>query len=80
MKLNQITLLADENISPKVVASLRLMGLDVLDTKEQHWHGTKDEKLLATAYQEHRFILTHDSDFGTLAINRLNCDLSDFHD
>ena len=70
MKLNQITLLTDENISPKVVACLRRIGLDVLDTKEQQWHGTEDEALLTTAYQEHRFILTHDSDFGTLAINQ----------
>ena len=70
MKLNQITLLTDENISPKVVACLRRMGLDILDTKEQQWHGTKDEALLTTAYQQHRFVLTHDSDFGTLAINQ----------
>ncbi len=45
-------------------------GLDVLDTKEQQWHGTDDEVLMRTAYQQHRFILTHDSDFGALAIHQ----------
>lgn len=70
MKLHQVKLLTDENISPKVVTCLRHMGIDVLDTKEQQWYGTKDEELLTTAYLEQRFVLTHDSDFGTLAINQ----------
>ncbi len=70
MKLHQIKLLTDENISPKVVACLRQIGVDILDTKEQLWHGTDDETLLNFAYQEHRFVLTHDSDFGTLAVNQ----------
>jgi predicted nuclease of predicted toxin-antitoxin system len=70
MKLNQASFLTDENISPKVVAYFRNMGLDVLDTKEQLWQGTDDEDLITRAYREHRFILTHDSDFGTLAINQ----------
>jgi len=46
------------------------MGLDVLDEKEQLWYGADDEELITRAYREHRFILTHDSDFGTLAINQ----------
>jgi len=70
MKLNQVTLLTDENISPKVVAYPRNMALDGLDAKEKLWYGTDDEKLITRAYREHRFILTHDSDFGTLAINQ----------
>lgn len=70
MKLTHVALLTDENMSPKVVACLRRMGVDVLDTKEQGWHGAEDEELLARAYREHRFVLTHDSDFGTLAINQ----------
>lgn len=69
MKLQEIKLLTDENISPKVVVFLRQSGLDVLDTKEQQWFGTSDEELLKIAYRERRFILTHDADFGTLAIN-----------
>jgi len=70
MRLHQIKLLTDENISPKVVASLRQHGINILDTKEQKWYGTDDEILLRIAYQEQRFVLTHDADFGTLAINQ----------
>lgn len=70
MKLHLVKFLTDENISPKVVAFLRHAGLDVLDTKEQKWYGKDDEALLTIAYQEQRFVLTHDSDFGTLAINK----------
>jgi predicted nuclease of predicted toxin-antitoxin system len=70
MKLYPIKLLTDENISPKVVASIRQIGIDILDTKEQQWSGTDDETLLNRAYQEQRFVLTHDSDFGTLAVNQ----------
>lgn len=70
MKLIHASLLTDENISPKVVAYLQRMGFDVLDTKEKLWHGTEDEELIHRAYQEQRFILTHDSDFGTLAISQ----------
>lgn len=69
MKLHDIRILTDENISPKVKAFLRQYGLDILDTKEQQWFGKDDEDLLSIAYQEQRFVLTHDSDFGTLAIN-----------
>ena len=70
MKLHNVNMLTDENISPKVVRFLREHGVNVLDTKEQGWHGKHDEDLLNIAYQQQRFILTHDSDFGTLAINQ----------
>lgn len=70
MKFHQIKLLADENISPRVIATLRQRGIDVLDVKEQHWHGADDETLLGIAYREQRFVLTHDADFGTLAVNQ----------
>ncbi len=70
MKLHDVKILTDENISPKVTAFLRQYGLDILDTKEQQWYGKGDEDLLSIAYQEQRFVLTHDSDFGTLAINK----------
>ena len=69
MKLTAIKILADENISPKVVAYLRSLGLDILDVKEQQWFGKPDADLLHIAFTEQRFVLTHDSDFGELAIN-----------
>jgi hypothetical protein len=35
MKLNQVKILTDENISPKLVAFLRQVGFDVRDVKEE---------------------------------------------
>ena len=70
MKLCQIKLLTDENISPRVVTYLREKDIDVLDVKEEGWQGQVDEILLDIAHQENRFVLTHDSDFGTLAVNQ----------
>ncbi len=69
MKFKNICLLTDENISPRVVHFFRQQGFDVLDVKEQGWFGMEDEKLLERAFSEKRFVVTHDSDFGTLAIN-----------
>lgn len=69
MKLTAIKILADENVSPKVVAYLRNCGLDVLDVKEQKWFGKTDVDILHIAYSQKRFVLTHDSDFGDLAMN-----------
>ncbi len=69
MKLCDIRILSDENISPRVIVFLRNQGIDVLDTKEQSWYGKEDEELLEIAYREKRFVLTHDSDFGTFVIN-----------
>jgi predicted nuclease of predicted toxin-antitoxin system len=70
MKLQDVKILTDENISPKVVSFLRNVGFDVLDVKEQQWYGQNDEALLDIAYKDNRFVLTHDSDFGTLAVNQ----------
>jgi len=69
MKLDSIQILTDENISPKVVKCLRDQGLDVLDVKEERWYGKEDQEILDMALRGHRFVLTHDSDFGTMAIN-----------
>ncbi|RKU13597.1 hypothetical protein C6502_04330 [Candidatus Poribacteria bacterium] len=69
MKFHQLRVLTDENVSPKVVAFLRNHGLDVLDTKEQKWHGKSDDELLEIAYHDNRWVLTHDADFGMLAIH-----------
>jgi predicted nuclease of predicted toxin-antitoxin system len=68
MKFRSLKILTDENISPRVVSFLRQKGTDVIDTKEEKWHGKDDEYLLEKAFSDNRFILTHDSDFGTLAI------------
>lgn len=69
MRFHQLRVLTDENVSPKIVTFLRNHGLDVLDTKEQGWQGRSDDELLEIAYQDDRWVLTHDTDFGTLAIH-----------
>jgi len=70
MKLRELRFLADENVSPQVVAFLRAQQLDVLDVKEQGWQGRADADLLATAHRESRWVLTHDADFGTLVVRQ----------
>ncbi|MGE0084575.1 MAG: DUF5615 family PIN-like protein [Desulfococcaceae bacterium] len=50
--------MADENISPRVVSFLRQKGTDVIDTKEEKWHGKDDGYLLEKAFTDNRFILT----------------------
>jgi predicted nuclease of predicted toxin-antitoxin system len=69
MKLGDMHILSDENISPKLVQFLRHQVLDIIDVKEQEWQGKTDRELLEIAYKEDRWVLTHDSDFGTLAIH-----------
>jgi predicted nuclease of predicted toxin-antitoxin system len=70
MKLSDLKLLTDENISPRVVAFLRENGFDVHDVKESALNGTSDQILLDLALKEQRFVVTHDADFGTLTINK----------
>ena len=69
MKISSLKFLTDENISPRIVSFLRKKGIDVVDVKEKGWHGNEDKYLMEIANKEKRFILTHDTDFGTLAIN-----------
>ena len=68
MRFKSLKFLSDENLSPRVVSFLRGKEIDIVDVKEHKWFGKPDKDLLGISYQEQRFILTHDSDFGTLAI------------
>ena len=61
-------LLADENISPDVVAALRKRGVDVTTALERGLGGGSDAALLQLAASEKRVILTHDGDFGLLTV------------
>lgn len=70
MKLRDFPLLTDENIIPEVIAYLRQMGFDVIDVSERGWEGQLDSQLLATAYSEGRVVVTHDADFGSLAVQQ----------
>ena len=68
MKLRDFRLLTDENIDPGVIAFLRHEGFDVKDVCEEKWQGATDTKLMQLSSQENRVIVTHDADFGTLAL------------
>ncbi len=61
-------LLADENLHPRVVQGLRERGLDVVTVVDRGRGGADDHDVLQLAAAEGRVVLTHDSDFGQLAI------------
>jgi predicted nuclease of predicted toxin-antitoxin system len=61
-------LLADANISVEVVVFLRTHGVDVVSVAEEGWTGRIDDEILAASVRMRRFVLTHDADFGRLAI------------
>lgn len=63
-------LAADINIAVPVIRFLRANGVDVISAREEGWHSMKDAQILARAHAMKRFVLTHDSDFGTLAFHR----------
>jgi len=68
LKFHNHSFLTDENIHPEVVEFLCQLGCDVLDVKLNALIGTDDLKLVRKAFFENRLILTHDSDFGKIAI------------
>lgn len=68
MKLPAFGLLTDENIDPDVVQWLCDFGFDVRDVFRSGLQGATDLDLLRLAVAENRLVVTHDSDFGTLAI------------
>ena len=61
-------LFADENIHPNVVSFLRESGFDITSIAEREEFGVDDEYVLLKASEEGRAVLTHDSDFGGLAL------------
>jgi predicted nuclease of predicted toxin-antitoxin system len=68
MKALDFPLLADENILPEVIIFLRKLGLDVDSVAEQGKFGLPDTDVLQQATETGRVVLTHDSDFGGLAL------------
>jgi predicted nuclease of predicted toxin-antitoxin system len=61
-------ILADENVHPEVIEFLRNAGLDVDSVAEQGNFGLSDTGVLRQATEAERVVLTHDSDFGGLAL------------
>ena len=68
MKALDFPLLADENVHPDVILFLRDAGLDVESVSEQGQFGLPDSHVLQQATEVGRVVLTHDSDFGGLAL------------
>ena len=68
MKALDFPLLADENVHPEVIDFLRKAGLDVASVSEQGQYGLPDSQVLQKATEAGRVVLTHDSDFGGLAL------------
>ena len=68
MKALDFPLLADENIHPNVISFLREAELDVESIAEQGNFGLLDTKILQQATEAGRVVLTHDSDFGGMAL------------
>lgn len=68
MNLRDFGLLTDENLDPAVVQWLMDIGFDVIDVCRSGLQGVADAELLRRAAAERRLIVSHDADFGTLAI------------
>ena len=64
------SLVADMNIAVPVITFLRARGVDVVSAREEEWGDFTDSEILAHAHAQLRFVMTHDSDFGTLAVHR----------
>ena len=62
-------LVADMNIGVAIIQFLRAQGIDVVSAFEENWHQYEDRDILRKAHEMNRFVLTHDSDFGTLAVS-----------
>lgn len=62
--------LADECVAGPVVEALRRAGFDIILSRDVIPAGD-DLDVLALACQEHRVLLTDDTDFGELTVRRL---------
>jgi predicted nuclease of predicted toxin-antitoxin system len=68
LTLGQHKFLADETIHPAVIAFLSDAGYSVVTVRGVVLAGCADGVILEHAFQRSQVILTHDSDFGKLAI------------
>ena len=72
MKLRDFGLLGDQNIREAVVEHFRSEGFDVLSAREGDLPGSADERLFELAIANGLVIVTHDRDFGRLAMFAAN--------
>jgi predicted nuclease of predicted toxin-antitoxin system len=62
-------LLADENIHREVVEALANRGREIRSVADEGLLGADDTSIIERAFAHGRVVLTHDSDFGKLAIS-----------
>ena len=70
MKLAAIPLLADENIDPQITAGAAAIGLDIMAAAVAGLIGYSDLDVIRHATGLGRAVLTHDADFGKLAVQQ----------
>ena len=63
-------LVVDMDIATPVVRFLRERGVDIISARERGWGNLTDSRILSRAHAMGRFVLTHDGDFGMLAVHR----------
>ncbi len=68
MRLQNFGLRVDENIEPAVIHFLRQEGFDVVESVKALQSGASDVEVLDAAYLQGRAVVTHDRDFGGLAL------------
>jgi len=68
MNLFAFAFLADENINPEVVDGLRALGCDLVTVDELGLAAAPDDLILRRAQAGGRVVVTHDPDFGRLAL------------
>jgi predicted nuclease of predicted toxin-antitoxin system len=66
----QGTRLSVDHILGLLAHGLSHAEVDVLSAREEGWGDLTDSQILARAHAMTRFVLTHDADFGTLAVHR----------
>ena len=60
------SILADENIHPKLISALQNQGHDVNTVSAVGLTGASDEEVLSRANREGRILVTADKDFGLI--------------
>lgn len=68
--LGDLPLLADENVQEAVISELRTGGHEVYSVIEEGLREADDEVILRYAQERNWVVVTHDSDFGALAVFR----------
>lgn len=68
MKLFACKLLTDEIIHPSAIQFLRQQGCDVEDVFTLGLGQQSDDAILKESLKENRVVVTHDRDFGRLAV------------